>query len=288
MQEPLAPVEVAIKRATGISLSGCPDPEVLVDLAENGTQSSFAREHMAHVLACSDCFRLFETFRHVEEVRAEVQPWWEKLGLKSAAEKLMEGAQALPDWFASVLASLAPQPKLAYNYRRSTAGTPIHLEQPDMANRNLLPSELRFNWKQVDGASKYAIRLWSQDQDLTEHLIVSDEGAQLSPHATLEPGVTYRIHIQADLDPDSDWIAAPVELTCSFGILDKREEDQLNWANSNVFTAPVAAMLTFYRLQRYADALAALESCPQGGEIDTWREAIERIASERRRFSDEL
>ncbi|MBV6457500.1 MAG: hypothetical protein HONBIEJF_00612 [Fimbriimonadaceae bacterium] len=287
MKEPLLPIETAVQKSGTSVLPGCPDAEIIIDLAENGAGSKHV-DQLTHVLACADCFSLFQTFRAVEVARAEAEPWWSKLGLTSVAQQIKEGAQLLPEWFAGIVSALSPKPAVAYNYRRSVGGTPISLDHPDLANRKLQTSELRFTWKPVEGASTYRSRLTSEGRDLSDLIEQNPGDIRLRADARLEAGATYRFQVTAELDADSaDWLATPVELTCTFGVLSSDEQVQLEWARANTTTAPVAAMLTFYCLERYADAQMALGHCPQGGELDMWREAVAKAVELRRNFPEE-
>lgn len=287
MNEPLLPIESALRSSSRTVLPGCPDSEIIIDLAENGSASRYA-DQMVHVLACADCFSMLKTFRSVEAERAAAESWWTKLGLGGVANQIKEGAQALPEWFGGLLAALSPRPAVAYNYRRSTGGTPIALEHPDLANRKFDMDELHFTWKAVEGASTYRSRLSCEGRDLSDLLQQEPGDIRLRSDARIEPGATYRFQVTAELDADSaDWLATPVELTCTFGVLSNEEHTQLQWARANTSSAPVAAMLTFYCLERYGDAQRALDLCPLGGELDVWREAIAKAVELRRNFPEE-
>jgi hypothetical protein len=174
--------------------------------------------------------------------------------LASVGRLLSQGAESL----SRTLASLA-QGRAVRGGRSAQGVQQITVLQPDLRETDLLEdTTVTLQWEPVAGATQYIVVLRRRDTGETllgEELPATQIQLQLR---SLAPGGEYELILSA---PRGE--RATLKTVLSFQVMSDAQRAQLRWARQNVSKAPLVAGLLFYQLERYREAVDALEKAQQ-------------------------
>jgi len=113
-------------------------------------------------------------------------------------------------------------------------------------------------WESVEGATRYMVVL--RRRDTGETLLEEElpETQTLFQLRSLASGGEYELILSA---PRGE--RATLKTVLSFQVMSDAQRAQLRWARQNVSKAPLVAGLLFYQLERYREAVDALEKAQQ-------------------------
>jgi len=149
---------------------------------------------------------------------------------------------------------------------------PIRILQPDLSETDLLEdTTLTLRWSPVEDAVRYRLTLRHSDTGetlLEEELPATQTQFQLR---SLASGNEYELILSA---PRGERATLKTEIR--FRVMSEAQRAQLRWARQNASEAPLVAGLVFYQLERYQEALDALQRAQQKYPND---EAITRAVN---------
>jgi hypothetical protein len=167
---------------------------------------------------------------------------------------------------------------------------PIRLLEPDI-ERNTAITETRppFRWQSVAQATGYKLQIRAADGSrvlIETTLDATQTHYPLPPEATLARGDEYELVLTV-LREEKE----PITLQRQFSILSDEQYEQWKWAQQHERTPPLlSAMVYYYHLDRYADALRCLQRAkqryPRDAQIARWLTLVEqRIRQRESEFS---
>ncbi|MEN3000414.1 MAG: hypothetical protein ABDI19_01070, partial [Armatimonadota bacterium] len=167
---------------------------------------------------------------------------------------------------------------------------PMEWLQPDIERNAAIPdTQPTFEWRPVPNAVGYRLQIRpteSDQQSLSVELNAAQTRFTLPAEQALQPGVEYEIALAALLEGDKRLIVHR-----KFYVLSKEQLGAFRWAREHAEKTPLlSAMVFYYQLDRYTDALACLEYArqkyPQEKRIAQWLEAIQaRIVQRQTEFT---
>jgi len=198
-------------------------------------------------------------------VQAQGSPLeWE---LASVGRLLSQGAESL----SRTLASLT-QGRTVRSGHDGRGIQQIRILQPDLSETDLLEdTTLTLRWSPVEDAVRYRLTLRHSDTGetlLEEELPATQTQFQLR---SLASGDEYELILSA---PRGERATLKTEIR--FRVMSEAQQAQLRWARQNTSEAPLVAGLIFYQLERYQEALDALQRAQQKYPND---EAITRAVN---------
>ena len=174
--------------------------------------------------------------------------------LAQVGNLISRGAEAL----SRTLASLA-QGGVVRGGEDTRGSQQIRILQPDLSETNLLEDTTpTLRWSPVEGATRYRLTLRRSDTGetvLEEELPATQTQFQLR---TLAAEGEYELLLSAPRGEHST-----LKITLQFRVMSSAERADLQWARQNATQTPLVAGLIFYQLERYQEALAALERAQQ-------------------------
>jgi hypothetical protein len=167
---------------------------------------------------------------------------------------------------------------------------PIRLLEPDI-ERNIAIAETRptFRWQPVAQATGYTLQIREADSSrvlVETTLDATQTHYLLPPEATLARGDEYEIVLTALREG-----VEPLTLRRRFSVLSDEQHKRWEWAQRHERTHPLlSAMVYYYHLDRYGDALRCLQRAkqryPHDTEIIRWLTLVEqRIRQREAEFS---
>jgi hypothetical protein len=167
---------------------------------------------------------------------------------------------------------------------------PIRLLEPDI-ERNIAIAETRptFRWQPVAQATGYTLQIREADSSrvlVETTLDATQTRYQLPPEATLARGGEYELVLTALREG-----AEPLVVKRRFSVLSNEQYQQWRWAQRHERTHPLlSAMVYYYHLDRYTDALRCLQRArkqyPHDTQITRWLTLVEqRIRQREAEFS---
>jgi|GEM_PF-1707882 len=176
---------------------------------------------------------------------------WE---LASVGRLLSQGAESL----SRTLASLT-QGRTVRSGHDGRGIQQIRILQPDLSETDLLEdTTLTLRWSPVEDAVRYRLTLRHSDTGetlLEEELPATQTQFQLR---SLASGDEYELILSA---PRGERATLKTEIR--FRVMSEAQREQLRWARQNSSEAPLVAGLIFYQLERYQEALDALQRAQQ-------------------------
>lgn len=162
---------------------------------------------------------------------------------------------------------------------------PIRILKPDI-ERNFMVADLQpvFEWRSEKQATSYQFVLREADSPEPLVAVETQEPRFAFPSGQgLVPGGEYEVAITAHLASGES-----VTVSRRFGVLSLEQQKLLAWAQRERQKTPLlSAMVFYYHLDRYADALEALELArkryPQDKQIPHRREAVKQRIEQRLR-----
>ena len=180
---------------------------------------------------------------------------------------LSQGAESL----SRTLASLA-QGRTVRSGQDGRSIQQIRILQPNLSETDLLEdTTLTLRWSPVEDAVRYRLTLRHSDTGetlLEEELPATQTQFQLR---SLASGDEYELILSA---PRGERATLKTEIR--FRVMSEAQRAQLRWARQNASEAPLVAGLVFYQLERYQEALDALQRAQQKYPND---EAITRAVN---------
>lgn len=162
---------------------------------------------------------------------------------------------------------------------------PLRILKPDI-ERNFMIADLQpvFEWRSEKQATSYQFVLREADSPEPLVAVETQEPRFAFPSGQgLVPGGEYEVAITAHLASGES-----VTVSRRFGVLSLEQQKLLAWAQRERQKTPLlSAMVFYYHLDRYADALEALELArkryPQDKQIPHRREAVKQRIEQRLR-----
>lgn len=174
--------------------------------------------------------------------------------LASVGRLLSQGAESL----SRTLASLA-QGRAARGGRSARGVQQIPVLRPDLSESDLLEeTTVTLQWESVEGATRYIVVLRRRDTGetlLEEELPETQTQFQLR---SLAPGSEYELILSA---PRGERATLKTEIR--FRIMSEKQREELRWARQNASKAPLVAGLLLHQLERYREAIDALQRAQQ-------------------------
>jgi hypothetical protein len=174
--------------------------------------------------------------------------------LASVGRLLSQGAESL----SRTLASLA-QGRAVRGGQDGRGIQQIRILQPDLSETDLLEdTTLTLRWSPVEDAVRYRLTLRRSDTGetlLEEELPATQTQFQLR---SLASGNEYELVLST---PRGERATLKTEIR--FRVMSEAQRAQLRWARQNASEAPLVAGLIFYQLERYPEALDALQRAQQ-------------------------
>ncbi len=173
--------------------------------------------------------------------------------LAQVGSALTQGAESM----SRLLASLAQGGVTRSS--RAAKGQQITVIQPTLSETTLLEeTTLTLQWSPVAGASKYTVVV--RDRDTGETLLEKElpEAQHQLQLGSLKSGGEYELILSAPRGEQ-----ATLKTTLVFRVMSESQRTDLRWARSNASRAPLLAALVLYQLERYREALDALERAQQ-------------------------
>jgi hypothetical protein len=174
--------------------------------------------------------------------------------LASVGRLLSQGAESL----SRTLASLA-QGRAVRGGQDGRSIQQIRILQPDLSETDLLEdTTLTLRWSPVEDAVRYRLTLRRSDTGetlLEEELPATQTQFQLR---SLASGNEYELVLSA---PRGERATLKTEIR--FRVMSEAQRAELQWARQNATQAPLVAGLIFYQLERYPEALDALQRAQQ-------------------------
>jgi hypothetical protein len=174
--------------------------------------------------------------------------------LASVGRFLSQGAESL----SRTLAALA-QGRAVRGKQGMRGVQQITLLQPDLRETNLLEDMTpTLQWEPVAGATRYIVVLRQRDTGetlLEEELPETQTQFQLR---SLAPGSEYELILSA---PRGERATLKTEIR--FRIMSEKQREELRWARQNASKAPLVAGLLLHQLERYREAIDALQRAQQ-------------------------
>ena len=174
--------------------------------------------------------------------------------LASVGRLLSQGAESL----SRTLASLA-QGRAVRGGQDGRGIQQIRILQPDLSETDLLEdTTLTLRWSPVEDAVRYRLTLRRSDTGetlLEEELPATQTQFQLR---SLASGNEYELVLSA---PRGERATLKTEIR--FRVMSEAQRAELQWARQNATQAPLVAGLIFYQLERYQEALDALQRAQQ-------------------------
>jgi hypothetical protein len=166
---------------------------------------------------------------------------------------------------------------------------PIRLLEPDIErNAAIASTRPAFRWQAVDQATGYHLQIRADGSGLLIEttLDATQTHYLLPPEATLARGDEYEIVLTALREG-----VEPLTLRRRFSVLSDEQHKRWEWAQRHERTHPLlSAMVYYYHLDRYGDALRCLQRAkqryPHDTEITRWLTLVEqRIRQREAEFS---
>jgi hypothetical protein len=166
---------------------------------------------------------------------------------------------------------------------------PIRLLEPDIErNAAIASTRPTFRWQAVDQATGYHLQIRADGSGLLIEttLDATQTHYLLPPEATLARGDEYEIVLTALREG-----VEPLTLRRRFSVLSDEQHKRWEWAQQHERTHPLlSAMVYYYHLDRYGDALRCLQRAkqryPHDTEIIRWLTLVEqRIRQREAEFS---
>jgi len=174
--------------------------------------------------------------------------------LASVGRLLSQGAESLSRTLASLV-----QGRATRSGRSARSVQQIPMLQPDLSKTALLEeTTVTLQWESVEGATKYTLVLRRRDTGetiLEEELPETQSQFQLR---SLASGGEYELTLSA---PRGERATLKTEIR--FRVMSEAQQAQLRWARQNASKAPLVAALILYQLERYNEAIDALERAQQ-------------------------
>ena len=174
--------------------------------------------------------------------------------LASVGRLLSQGAESL----SRTLASLA-QGRAARGGRSARGVQQIPVLRPDLSETALLEeTTVTLQWESVEGATRYMVVLRRRDTGetlLEEELPETQTQFQLR---SLASGGEYELILSA---PRGERATLKTEIR--FRIMSEKQREELRWARQNASKAPLVAGLLLHQLERYREAIDALQRAQQ-------------------------
>ncbi len=173
---------------------------------------------------------------------------------------------------------------------RNLQAPPIRLLMPDIEqNAAIADTRPTFHWQPIEQATSYQLQIREAGSsqlliETTLDRIQTHYG--LPPAATLARGGKYELLIIASQDGEE-----PITLQRRFRVLSEGERNKWEWAQRHERTHPLlSAMVYYYHLDRYTDALRCLQRArkqyPHDTQITRWLALVEqRIRQREAEFS---
>jgi hypothetical protein len=173
---------------------------------------------------------------------------------------------------------------------RNLQAPPIRLLMPDIEqNAAIADTRPTFHWQPIEQATSYQLQIREAGSsqlliETTLDRIQTHYG--LPPAATLARGGKYELLIIASQDGEE-----PITLQRRFRVLSEGERNKWEWAQRHERTHPLlSAMVYYYHLDRYTDALRCLQRArkqyPHDTQITRWLTLVEqRIRQREAEFS---
>jgi len=195
--------------------------------------------------------------------------------LASVGRLLSQGAESL----SRTLASLA-QGRAVRGGRSARGVQQIPVLRPDLSETALLEeTTVTLQWESVEGATRYMVVLRRRDTGetlLEEELPETQTQFQLR---SLASGGEYELILSA---PRGERATLKTEIR--FRIMSEKQREELRWARQNASEAPLVAGLLLYQLERYREAVDALQRAqrkyPNDEEIE---DALKNLRARTRR-----
>lgn len=156
----------------------------------------------------------------------------------------------------------------------------IRLTQPELeSNYSLEPGQLVFRWTPVESAQGYAVRLihLGDGSDVLNTQLDAAQ-AEFTLSEPLPPG-EYELTITVQEG------ARQRAYRKRFYVLNAEQLEQLNWARRHASSQPLLSAAVFYKIDRYGEALQAIERAlqkfPNDPLVQRWRDVIQRRLSQR-------
>jgi tetratricopeptide (TPR) repeat protein len=156
------------------------------------------------------------------------------------------------------LASLA-QGRAVRGGRSARGVQQIPVLRPDLSETALLEeTTVTLQWESVEGATRYMVVL--RRRDTGETLLEEElpETQTLFQLRSLASGNEYELVLSA---PRGERATLKTEIR--FRVMSEAQRAELQWARQNATQAPLVAGLIFYQLERYPEALDALQRAQQ-------------------------
>jgi hypothetical protein len=166
---------------------------------------------------------------------------------------------------------------------------PIRLLEPDIErNAAIASTRPAFRWQAVDQATGYHLQIRADGSGLLIEttLDATQTHYLLPPEATLARGDEYEIVLTALREG-----VEPLTLRRRFSVLSDEQHKRWEWAQRHERTHPLlSAMVYYYHLDRYTDALRCLQRArqqyPNDAKIAGWLTLVEqRIRQREAEFS---
>lgn len=174
--------------------------------------------------------------------------------LASVGRLLSQGAESL----SRTLASLA-QGRAVRGGQDGRGIQQIRILQPDLSETDLLEdTTLTLQWSPVEDAVRYRLTLRRSDTGetlLEEELPATQTQFQLR---SLASGNEYELVLSA---PRGERATLKTEIR--FRVMSEAQRAELQWARQNASEAPLVAGLLLYQLERYREAVDALQRAQQ-------------------------
>jgi hypothetical protein len=168
---------------------------------------------------------------------------------------------------------------------RSLQAPPIRLLMPDI-EQNAAIAETRptFRWQPVAQATGYTLQIREADSSrvlVETTLDATQTRYQLPPEATLARGGEYELVLTALREG-----AESLDVKRRFSVLSNEQYQQWRWAQRHERTHPLlSAMVYYYHLDRYTDALRCLQRArkqyPHDTQITRWLTLVEQHIRQR-------
>jgi hypothetical protein len=161
---------------------------------------------------------------------------------------------------------------------------PIRLLEPDIErNAAIASTRPAFRWQAVDQATGYHLQIRADGSGLLIEttLDATQTHYLLPPEATLARGDEYEIVLTALREG-----VEPLTLRRRFSVLSDEQHKRWEWAQRHERTHPLlSAMVYYYHLDRYTDALRCLQRArkqyPHDTQITRWLTLVEQRIRQR-------
>ncbi|MCW5935415.1 MAG: hypothetical protein KIT45_14135 [Fimbriimonadia bacterium] len=295
-EKSLSPLETSLaKKLRAYQPEPALSVDQLVELAEQGRKHPRYEEWMQIIALDPYAMDLLQSLQAVERLRPansllerasrQLAQWNIAVREQTASER----EHPLPAWCLKFIEPLLSPPPVAVVTMRSaprTAHQQTRFLTPQAGNQSIIELSPVFEWSPVEEAAGYEAHLEIRERTgyraLENALKVEGCRASLTGGHSLLPGRIYRLQVRPLLKFKSGSalkVSDPSIIV--FRTLKPSQSRKARWAWEQRTKTPVVAAMILYQMERYQDALQAVEHWNPKEQTSGWAERIRRAAQAR-------